>query len=152
MTDEDAVEQVDPVLESVQSEPWFADVVSGIEILAGLMEARGFPVCTVAAGEARLSVGGSIDGLMLRLSELPRDGLAFAVLSVQGQPADRAAVAEIERRMKQVNPSAFLLVLPEEFSFRSMPPQAARQFAQNVVSFLDDSELEQLGLRRTGLR
>ena len=152
MTEDDAVEQVDPALKSVQSEPWFAEIVSGVGILSGLMEARGFPVCTVAAGEARLSVGGSVDGLMLRLSELPRDGLVFVEMRVQGQPADRAAVAEIERRMKQANPSAFLLVLPEDFSFRTMPPQAARQFAQNVITFLDDSELGHLGLQRTGPR
>ena len=74
--------------------------------------------------------------------------------SVAGLPLgwECAAVAEIERRMKQANPSAFLLVLPEDFSFRTMPPQAARRFAQNVVAFLDDSELGHLGLQRTGPR
>lgn len=95
-----------------------------------------------------------VDGAVAELATLPRDGLAFVVLRFPGEgddPIDHsAALKRVAERVREANPNGYVLVLPAGWSFRMMPPGQARDFARNMLAFVSDDELAEIGLTRDG--
>lgn len=92
---------------------------------------------------------------MFRVAALPAEGLAFVVMTPPADGIDGALLAAkgplgvLSQRLRAVNPSAHLLVLPAGWSFRTMDRTQSREFAANMLAFVPDEDLAAVRLRRT---
>jgi hypothetical protein len=149
--DKDAIEQFDPEMRKLQGEPWFISVAETVERMSEVLIGHGVTGGTVIAGAGRLSIGDPLAGAITEVSSIPAGGLAFVVV----KPPDMAealdymrAVKTLRDRISAANPDAYLLLLPIDWSFRTMQPEMARQFAANMLAFVSDDELARIGLKR----
>lgn len=151
MTDDEPVDQFDPSLMKYATMPWFAEAVDFITRASDLLVANGLDKVTVNGGVGRLTVGDAMAGALVQVESLPKTELAFVVMKLpdnDGLLDNSRAVKGLHEKVRAANPDASLLVLPADWSFRTMRPEMARSFASNMLAFVSDSELEKIGLCR----
>jgi len=149
--DSEPVLQFDPRLAAVTGEPWFTAAVDQVVSTVEALQSHGINACSLAAGEGRLVLGDPLADALVEIGHMPAEGLAFVVLkpsSPDGLLDSGRAVHELLHRVRTANPNGYLLLLPAEWSFRVMQPEMAREFARNMIAFVSDAELEQIGLKR----
>lgn len=149
--DQEPIEQFDPVMQAVQGEPWFVQAATLVEQAAGLLTENGVHKGTLFAGAAKLVLDDPIAGALVEVASVPRSELAFVVVKVADPgelPHAQSQLKMLSDKVRSANPEASLLVLPGDWSFRTMQPEMAIQFAVNMIAFVSDDELEKIGLRR----
>ena len=150
--DDAPVEQLDPKLKAIQGESWFRALVELVAAATAVLQSHGVEEGTVFAEAGRLSIGDPIAGALTEVRQMPAEGLVFLRLGVPDTSAfldSSHAIRDLAERVRQANPNGHLLVLPHDWSFRTMDPEMARQFAVNMIAFVTDDELEKIGLKRT---
>lgn len=145
------VEQSDPRMQAVAAEPWFTRAVLFIENAIEELKVHNITEGTVCVGTARLCLDDPLAGALAEVQHAPADGLTILRLSVPDAGAlldVSGGVAELSRKVREANPNGWLLLLPADWSFRTMQPEMAREFARNMLAFVSDDELEQIGMKR----
>jgi hypothetical protein len=148
---DEPIEQFDPVMQAIQGEPWFMQAALLVERAAAILTENGVHKGTLFAGGGRLSLDDPFAGALIEIASLPAEGLAFAVVKVPDLPDaldDSRKLHELSEKVRAANPNASLLLLPGDWSFRTMHPEMARQFSQNMLAFVSDDELAKVGLYR----
>jgi hypothetical protein len=85
------------------------------------------------------------------LMPIPDEGLVFVLVRLPegAEPGAFASVlSPITRQIKAVNPDAHLLVLGAGWSFRTLKAKDAREFARNMISFMSEDDLAEIGVHR----
>ena len=147
----DHIEQSDPRIALLMDKPWFLAVLDRLEDELTEITNHGVTEGTVCIGNARLCLDDPLAGALVQIGTLPASELAFVVLRVPDTEALLDAgrqVRELSDRVRAANPNGYLLVLPENWSFRTMLPDMARSFATNMIAFVSDEELAKIGLQR----
>jgi len=153
LVDDALVEQLDPQMQAVASESWFERAVLHIDCAVDDLKSHGLTKGTLYVGTARLCLDDPLAGALAEVHHAPADGLTILRLGVPDPGAlldASGGIAELSRKVREANPNGWLLLLPADWSFRTMTPEMAREFAVNMVSFVEDAELEKIGLKRIG--
>ena len=148
---DEPIEQFDPALQSVQGTTWFMQAALLVEQAASILANNGVHKGTLFAGGGRLSLDDPFAGALVEIASLPVEGLTFAVVRVPDLPDaldDSRKLHELSEKVRAANPNASLLLLPSDWSFRTMVPEMAIQFATNMIAFVSDQELAKVGLYR----
>ena len=111
--------------------------------------------CTFVSSGAhpRLETVDPLADVVAQVAALPREGLAFVVLTptadgvVEDAIKPQGPIAFLSQRIRAANPNAHLLVLPQGWSFRTMDRAQAREFVSNMLAFVSDDELAEHGLK-----
>ena len=85
------------------------------------------------------------------LMPIPDEGLVFVLVRLP-EGADPGAFSEVlsglTQMVKAVNPDAHIFMLGAGWSFRTLKAKDAREFARNMISFMGDDDLAEIGVHR----
>lgn len=85
------------------------------------------------------------------LMPIPDEGLVFVLVRLP-EGADPGAfsgvLSNLTQIVKAVNPDAHIIMLGAGWSFRTLKAKDAREFARNMISFMSEDDLAEIGVHR----
>jgi hypothetical protein len=86
-----------------------------------------------------------------KLMPIPDEGLVFVLVRLP-EGAEPSAFSEvlspISQQIRHVNPNAHMIVMGAGVSFRTLKAKDAREFARNMISFMSEDDLAEIGVHR----
>jgi hypothetical protein len=151
MSDEDEIPvQGDPRMQKYTQEPWFKRAVTDLEALVDTFTLHGVTVGTVHAGIGKLVLNDPVAGALVQLTELPRDDGGLTLLTLKTpDPLSAEVKRALQQSLATTGRRIFLMAVPEDWSFRTMHGSEAVSFVKNMLAFVSDEKLADLGLKRT---
>jgi hypothetical protein len=146
--------QPDPRIQKIQNEPWFRAALADLEVAVDQFETNGLAEGNIYVGTGKLVFGDPLAGAMTEISLVSRyEGLTLLIIKATEVPTSPDFVEQIDRLSKEVrarSPGAVILMLPDDWSFRTVRGAEAFEFVKNLVAFVADNDLEKIGLQKTG--